>query len=204
MPTNLNALIRYKQIDTCLRNRHRRWTIDDLRDACSEALGEHRGRYQRVAESTIRDDIRVMRSDILGYNAPIEVEGGYYTYSEPEYSIFNVSITDMDLLRRIFRLLLEEKNTIKNNGLSSVLLELAMLTGEELPGEEDLGRKDEKAFDSDIHFMMPETKSRIVKKLIREEDKEEKLPPPETLYLAESDTDYLIGWRRILELLSAE
>ena len=28
MPANKNALIRYKTIDNCLRNKYRRWTID--------------------------------------------------------------------------------------------------------------------------------------------------------------------------------
>ena len=32
MPVNKNALLRYKIIDRCLRNRHRRWTIEDLVD----------------------------------------------------------------------------------------------------------------------------------------------------------------------------
>ena len=38
MPANKNALIRYKTIDNCLRNRYRRWTLNDLVDACSDAL----------------------------------------------------------------------------------------------------------------------------------------------------------------------
>ena len=38
MPANKNALIRYKTIDNCLRNHYRRWTLDDLVDACSNAL----------------------------------------------------------------------------------------------------------------------------------------------------------------------
>ena len=38
MPANKNALIRYKTIDNCLRNRYRRWTLDDLVEACSDAL----------------------------------------------------------------------------------------------------------------------------------------------------------------------
>ena len=29
MPANKNALIRYKTIDNCLRNKYRRWTIDE-------------------------------------------------------------------------------------------------------------------------------------------------------------------------------
>ena len=38
MPINLNNLIRYRTIDNCLRNRYKKWTLDDLIDACSEAL----------------------------------------------------------------------------------------------------------------------------------------------------------------------
>ena len=42
MPANKNALIRYKTIDNCLRNKYRRWTIEDLVDACSDALYYYR------------------------------------------------------------------------------------------------------------------------------------------------------------------
>ena len=38
MPANRNALIRYKTIDKCLQNRYRRWTLEDLIEACSDAL----------------------------------------------------------------------------------------------------------------------------------------------------------------------
>ena len=43
MPANRNALIRYKTIDNCLRNPYRRWTLEDLVDACSDALYEYEG-----------------------------------------------------------------------------------------------------------------------------------------------------------------
>lgn len=36
MPVNKNALLRYRTIDNCLRNTRRRWTLDDLNDACSD------------------------------------------------------------------------------------------------------------------------------------------------------------------------
>lgn len=45
MPANKNALIRYKTIDNCLRNRYRRWTLDDLVEACSDALYDMEGIY---------------------------------------------------------------------------------------------------------------------------------------------------------------
>ena len=88
MPVNKNALIRYKTIDKCLRNRYRRWTIEDLVDACSDALYDMEGIDKGVSLRTVQGDIQIMRSDKLGYNAPIEVyENKFYRYADPEYSI---------------------------------------------------------------------------------------------------------------------
>lgn len=88
MPANKNALIRYKTIDRCLRNRYRRWTLDDLVEACSEALYEMEGIVTGVSVRTVQADIQIMRSDKLGYNAPIEVyDGKYYRYADADYSI---------------------------------------------------------------------------------------------------------------------
>lgn len=103
MPANLNALIRYRTIDQCLSNPYRKWNIDDLKEACSEALREHRGISSGISVRSIRDDIRVMRSDMLGFNAPIVQSGGYYYYEDGEYSIFNVTISDEALLSRILK-----------------------------------------------------------------------------------------------------
>ncbi|HEY9008734.1 MAG TPA: WYL domain-containing protein [Ohtaekwangia sp.] len=98
MPVNRNALIRYRTIDNCLRNRHRRWTLEDLIDACSEALYEYEGIDKGMSRRSIQMDIQMMRSDKLGYNAPIIVlEKKYYTYEDPEYSITNIPLTDQDL-----------------------------------------------------------------------------------------------------------
>ncbi|MFA0963227.1 WYL domain-containing protein [Roseivirga sp. BDSF3-8] len=100
MPVNRNALIRYRTIDTCLRNRFRKWTLDDLIEACSDALYEYEGIDKGVSRRTVQMDIQMMRSDKLGYNAPIEVsEKKYYTYADPEYSITNNPLTDQDLDR---------------------------------------------------------------------------------------------------------
>ena len=73
MPANKNALIRYKTIDNCLRNRYRRWTLEDLVEACSDALYDMEGITKGVCARTVQMDIQIMRSDKLGYNAPIEV-----------------------------------------------------------------------------------------------------------------------------------
>ncbi|MGK6352727.1 helix-turn-helix transcriptional regulator [Parapedobacter sp. DT-150] len=99
MPTNLDALLRYHTIDRCLQNRFRKWTWEDLSEACFEALDEIRYRDSKVGVSkrTIENDIRIMRSDILGYNAPIVCEKGQYRYSDPEYSIKNASLKTADV-----------------------------------------------------------------------------------------------------------
>ncbi|MBQ3929772.1 MAG: WYL domain-containing protein [Paludibacteraceae bacterium] len=97
MPANKNALIRYKTIDNCLRNHFRRWTLDDIVEACSDALYEMEGISKGVSVRTIQSDIQMMRSDKLGYNAPIEVyDHKYYRYAEPDYSIMNMPLSQND------------------------------------------------------------------------------------------------------------
>ncbi|MEL6626561.1 MAG: hypothetical protein AAFQ92_13605, partial [Bacteroidota bacterium] len=98
MPTNRNALIRYKTIDKCLQNRYRKWTLEDLIEACSEALYEYEGIDKGVSRRTVQADIQMMRSDKLGYNAPIIVlDKKYYTYEDPHFSITNIPLSEQDL-----------------------------------------------------------------------------------------------------------
>lgn len=95
MPINKNALLRYKTIDRCLRNKYRRWTLDDLVEACSDALYEMEGIVRGVSMRTIQGDIHIMRSDKLGYNAPIEVyDNKFYRYADPDYSINDSPMED--------------------------------------------------------------------------------------------------------------
>ncbi len=98
MSINKLALIRYKTIDNCLQNRFRKWTLDDLIEACSEALYEYEGITDGISKRTIQLDIQTMRSEKLGYNAPIVVtDRKFYSYSEKGYSITNTPITKQDL-----------------------------------------------------------------------------------------------------------
>lgn len=98
MALNKNALIRYKTIDKCLQNNYRQWTLDDLIEACSDALYEYEGREVSVSKRTVQLDIQLMRSDKLGYNAPITVyDKKYYKYEEEDYSITDIPITENDM-----------------------------------------------------------------------------------------------------------
>ena len=117
MPANKNALIRYKTIDRCLRNPYRRWTIDDLVEACSDALYDMEGIVKGVSLRTVQGDLQIMRSDKLGYNAPIEVyDKIYYRYADPNYSISDMPLTDDDctLLLRAIQLLSSETANLKD------------------------------------------------------------------------------------------
>lgn len=98
MPVNRNALIRYKTIDTCLRNKYRQWTLEDLIDACSDALYEYEGIDKGISKRTVQMDIQMMRSEKLGYNAPIIVyDNKYYKYEDEDYSITNTPLSEQDL-----------------------------------------------------------------------------------------------------------
>ena len=123
MPANKNALIRYKTIDNCLRNRYRRWTLEDLVEACSDALYDMEGITKGVCARTVQMDIQIMRSDKLGYNAPIEVyDRIYYRYADPDYSITEMplSIEDCKLIKKAI-ILLENKKDKNNEDTIQVL-----------------------------------------------------------------------------------
>ena len=97
MALNKLALIRYKTIDECLRNRGRRWTLENLIDKVSEALYEYEGIRDGVSKRTIQLDLQTMRSDKL-YSAPIIVlDRKYYTYEDPSFSITQSKLTSADL-----------------------------------------------------------------------------------------------------------
>ncbi|MBW4767744.1 hypothetical protein KZO60_08475 [Prevotella nanceiensis] len=113
MPANKNALLRYKTIDRCLRNRYRRWTLDDLVDAVSDALYDMEGVTKGVSTRTVQSDIQMMRSDKMGYNAPIIVyDNKYYKYEDPNYSISDspVSTEDYKLMIQAIRLIENHNN----------------------------------------------------------------------------------------------
>ncbi len=98
MAVNKNALIRYKTIDKYLQNRLRKWTLNALIEKCSDALYEYEGKDTSISKRTIQLDIQNMRSDKLGYNAPIiVVDKKYYTYENENYSITNLPISANDL-----------------------------------------------------------------------------------------------------------
>ena len=127
MATNKNALIRYLTIDKCLQNTFRKWSLDDLIEACSDALYEYEGKDSYVSKRTVQLDIQNMRSDKLGYNAPIIVyERKFYKYDRPNYSITDIPINeiDLDILSESMEMLRQFKNFSLFSELNGVIQKL--------------------------------------------------------------------------------
>lgn len=76
----------------------RKVTLDELIEACNDALYETNG-YGEVSRRTIQHDIQEMRySQALGYYAPIKVvDKKYYKYDEYGYSITQIPISSEDM-----------------------------------------------------------------------------------------------------------
>jgi len=127
MSQNKNALIRYKTIDKCLQNRYRQWTLEDLIECCSEALFEYEGRENPISKRTIQMDIQLMRSEKLGYNAPIVVyDKKYYKYEDEEFSITDIPLTetDMNVLTETVSMLKQFKDFSLFSDVSDILQRL--------------------------------------------------------------------------------
>ena len=127
MATNKNALIRYRTLDKCLQNRSRKWTLQDLIDACSDALYEYEGKEALVSKRTVQLDIQTMRSDKLGYNAPIiSYDRKYYTYEDEDYTITDIPLNqlDMDVLTESMELLSQFKDFSLFSELNGVIQKL--------------------------------------------------------------------------------
>ena len=71
------------------------------------------GIQKGVCARTVQMDIQIMRSDKLGYNAPIVVyDKIYYTYADPDYSITEMplSMDDCKLIKEAITLLGDKEN----------------------------------------------------------------------------------------------
>jgi predicted DNA-binding transcriptional regulator YafY len=67
-------------------------------EAVSEALYEYEGITKGISRRTIQLDLQNMRSEKLGYNAPIVVtDKKFYSYDEKNYSITNTPLSQQDL-----------------------------------------------------------------------------------------------------------
>lgn len=99
MSTNKHAIIRYQTLDRCFRNPGRRYYIDDLIDACNDAIFEYSGNAEGVKRRQVLEDIRFMESE-QGWSIPLEhIRDGkrvYFRYEDMSFSINNQPLNEME------------------------------------------------------------------------------------------------------------
>ena len=99
MATNKHATIRYHALDRCFSNFGRKFFIDDLITACSEAIYEFAGIEDGVKRRQVFDDIAFMESE-QGWSIPLErIKEGrkvYYRYSDRSFSISNKGVNQSE------------------------------------------------------------------------------------------------------------
>lgn len=99
MATNKHATIRYHALDRCFSNHGRRFFIEDLINACNEAIYEFSGIENGVKRRQVYDDITFMESE-QGWNIQLErIKDGkrvYYRYSDKSFSIKNQGINQSE------------------------------------------------------------------------------------------------------------
>ena len=82
--------------------------LNDFYQTLYEALYDMEGIRKGISLRTVQNDIQIMRSDKLGYDAPIEVyDQKYYRYADPNYSITELPLTveDFNLITKAVKML---------------------------------------------------------------------------------------------------
>lgn len=100
MAQNKGAIVRYRALDRCLRNKHGRYGINELIDACRKALTDAYAMPMSVSRRQVYDDLNYMESD-AGYRAIIErYRDGkrvYFRYEDPNFSIEKMPLSDTEI-----------------------------------------------------------------------------------------------------------
>jgi predicted DNA-binding transcriptional regulator YafY len=100
MATNKHASIRYQALDKCFRNFGRRYNIEDLIEACNQAIYEYTGVEDGIKRRSVYVDIAYMESE-QGWNIPLErIKDGrnvYFRYEDKNYSINSKPLTDYEM-----------------------------------------------------------------------------------------------------------
>jgi predicted DNA-binding transcriptional regulator YafY len=110
MATNNHALIRYKIIDQCIRQKHRVYHVVDLIEACNQEISAYSKSPVSISRRTLLYDLKFLKDPEKGFGAPIvyDSENGYH-YDISGYSIFNIPFKKSDL-----ELLSETINILEN------------------------------------------------------------------------------------------
>lgn len=109
MPLNKNAIARYRRLDACLKDRNRRYYIEDLIRECSDAIRTSDEPGATVSRSQVFADIKHLADEYPGKIAKMRGERGrvYYRYADPDFSINNrpLSVDEAKMVRDTINML---------------------------------------------------------------------------------------------------
>lgn len=129
MAQNKGAIVRYRAIDRCLRSKHGKYGIEELRAACADALYDVFSERMSVSRRQIYDDLNHMESN-AGYRAEIEHyrdgKNVYYRYADPNFSIEKTPISpeEMDQLKETILMLNRFKGMPQFEWMEEILSKL--------------------------------------------------------------------------------
>lgn len=99
MATNKHAVIRYQTLDKCFRNPGRRYFIEDLVEACSNAIFEFTGEDKGIKRRQVLEDIKFMESDQGWGISLVRNRFGhriYFHYEDLSFSINNQPLNEAE------------------------------------------------------------------------------------------------------------
>lgn len=134
MAVNKNAELRYRVLDSCFRNSGKRYFIEDLIQACDEALLEVNPGHRGLSRRQLFSDIRYMESE-AGYAIPLEKKKDgkktYYQYSDRKFSITNQPFKEDELkqLQSAMLLLSKFKGIPQLRELEDIIIRLQSGSG---------------------------------------------------------------------------
>ncbi len=101
MANTKNAIIRYRALDRCFSNRLVKYDINKLIEAVTRAVNDFEEGAGGVSRATVYADIAFMKS-ARGYNIDLDEDfkdgrTRYYRYTDPEFSINNLPLTETEL-----------------------------------------------------------------------------------------------------------
>ena len=126
MPANLQALVRLKVLDKCLKDKSRVYKLPQLIEEVNEAVKEYT-KTGSVSERTIYGDLNFLKNDSYGFNAPIHrTKALGYHYTKENYSIFNTDLrrSDIDQIKDVIISLRDICSKDHFDGLNNALIVL--------------------------------------------------------------------------------
>jgi predicted DNA-binding transcriptional regulator YafY len=99
MATNKHAIIRYQALDKCFRNVGKRFFIENLIDACNNAIYDFSGSSEGIKKRQVFEDIKFMESE-AGYSIDLirhkEGRRVFYRYSDTNFSINSQPLNEIE------------------------------------------------------------------------------------------------------------